>query len=85
LSASISSYTVADSGVVTLLNGTAAGGAGPNDLSTAAEGGNSFLYAVFAGSGTVGAFHINGDGSLTPITGGGGLPVGRSAQGLSAF
>ena len=85
LSASISSYTVANDGSVTLLNGVAATGSGPNDLSVAVEGAISFLYVVDAGTGTVGAFRINGDGSLTPITGGGGLPVGRSAQGLAAF
>jgi 6-phosphogluconolactonase (cycloisomerase 2 family) len=81
----ISSYTVGNNGVVTLLNGTAASGAGPNDLAVAHEGGNSWLYVVNAGTGTVGAFHINGDGSLTAIMGGGGLPAGRSAQGLAAF
>jgi 6-phosphogluconolactonase (cycloisomerase 2 family) len=85
LSASISSYTVGNNGVVTLLNGTAAPGSGPNDLAVASEGSNSWLYVVDAGTGTVGAFHINGDGSLTAITGGNGLPVGRSAQGLAAF
>jgi 6-phosphogluconolactonase (cycloisomerase 2 family) len=85
LSASISSYTVGNNGIVTLLNGTAATGSGPNDLAVASEGGNSWLYVVDAGTGTVGAFHINGNGSLTPITGGSGLPVGRSAQGLAAF
>jgi 6-phosphogluconolactonase (cycloisomerase 2 family) len=85
LSASISSYTVGNTGIVTSLNKTAANGAGPNDLAVASEGGNSWLYVVDAGTGTVGAFHINGDGSLTAISGGGGLPVGRSAQGLAAF
>lgn len=85
LSASISSYSVGTDGSVTLLNGTAASGSGPNDLAVAAEGSVSFLYVVDAGSGTVGAFLINPDGSLTPITGGGGLPVNRSAQGLAAF
>jgi 6-phosphogluconolactonase (cycloisomerase 2 family) len=84
LSASISSYTVGNNGVVTLLNGTAATGKGPNDLAVANEGSNSWLYVVDAGTGTVGAFHINGDGSLTAITGGGGLPT-ISAQGLAAF
>jgi hypothetical protein len=39
---------------------------------------------VNAGTGTVGAFRIN-DGSLAPITGGGGLPANRSAQGLAAY
>jgi 6-phosphogluconolactonase len=85
LSASISSYTVGNNGIVTLLNSTAASGSGPNDLATAQEDGNSFLYAVDAGTGTVGAFHINGDGSLTAIIGGSGLPVNRSSQGLAAY
>src|SRR5205823_14167467 len=85
LSASISSYTVGNNGIVTLLNGTAATGSGPNDLAVATEGTVSFLYVVDAGTGTVGAFRINGNGSLTPITGGAGLPVNRSAQGLAAF
>jgi 6-phosphogluconolactonase (cycloisomerase 2 family) len=84
LSASISSYTVGNNGVVTLLNGTAANPGGPNDLAVASEGSNSWLYVVAAKTGTVGAFHINGDGSLTPITGGAGLPT-TSAQGLAAF
>jgi len=85
LSASIASYTVGSNGVVTLLNGNAASSAGPNDLAVASEGGNSWLYVVAAGTGTVGAFHINGDGSLTAITGGNGLPVNRGAQGLAAY
>ncbi|HEU5276183.1 MAG TPA: hypothetical protein VFU97_21175, partial [Xanthobacteraceae bacterium] len=84
-SASISSYTVSTGGSLTLLNGTAGSGDGPGDLATAVEGTVSFLYVVDAGTGTVGAFRINGDGSLTAITGGGGLPVGRSAQGLAAY
>jgi 6-phosphogluconolactonase len=85
LSASISSYYIGVDGTVTLLNGTAASGSGPNDMATAQEGSVSFLYVVDAGTGTVGAFRINGDGSLTAVTGGGGLPVGRSAQGLAAY
>src|SRR5262249_14604894 len=85
LSASISSYTVGTTGTVTLLNGIAASGAGPNDVAVAVEGRTSFLYVVDAATGTLGAFRINGDGSLTAITGGAGLPVGRSAQGLAAF
>jgi 6-phosphogluconolactonase (cycloisomerase 2 family) len=85
LSASISSYTVGNNGVLTLLQGKAATPTAPNDLAVAREGGNSWLYVVDAGAGTVGAFHINGDGSLTAITGGSGLPANRSAQGLAAF
>lgn len=86
LSASISSYSIGAGGFVTLINGTAASGAGPNDLATAEDGILSFLYVVDAGSGTVGAFQINlADGSLTPLIGGMGLPIGRSAQGLAAY
>ena len=86
MSASISSYSVGNDGSVTLLNGTAASGSGPNDLAVASEAGNSFLYVVDAGTGTVGAFQVNlATGSLIPVTGGAGLPVNRSAQGLAAF
>jgi 6-phosphogluconolactonase (cycloisomerase 2 family) len=89
LSASISSYSVSNNGTVTLLSGTANGSAltaGPNDIAIAQDGTNSFLYVVNAGTGTVGAFQINlADGSLTPLTGGMGLPAGRSAQGLAAY
>ncbi|SPF32066.1 conserved hypothetical protein [Candidatus Sulfopaludibacter sp. SbA4] len=84
LSASISSYTVSANGSVTLLNGIAASGAGPNDLATAQENGVSYLYVLDAGSGAVAAFRINRDGSLTAITGGSGLPAG-GAEGLAAF
>jgi len=91
LSASISSYAVANGGSVALLNGTAATPSGPNDLAIATEGGASFLYVVAAGSGTVGAFQINlANGSLTAITGSTvfpGFSPPRSAfpQGLAAF
>src|SRR3954469_17939362 len=84
LSNNLSSYTVGNNGAVTLLNGTAATAAAPNDLAVAHEGGNSWLYVVNSATGTVGAFHINGDGSLTTIAGGGGLPV-RALEGLAAF
>jgi hypothetical protein len=85
LSASIASYSLAATGAVTLLNGAAASASGPNDLAVAKEGTASFLYALSAGTGTVNAFAIHTDGSLTSITGGGGLPVARSAQGLAAY
>jgi 6-phosphogluconolactonase len=85
LSASISSYSVGHDGSLTLLSPIAATASGPNDLATAEEDGASFLYVVAAGTGTVGAFFINqASGSLTAITGGGGLPT-IAAQGLTAF
>jgi 6-phosphogluconolactonase len=86
LSASVSSYAVSTSGVLTLVNGTAANLSGPNDLATAHENGASFLYVVSAGSGTVSAFLINpATGALAPAFGGSGLPANRSAQGLAAY
>ena len=86
LSASVASYSVGMGGMVTLITGTAATGAGPADLATATENGSSFLYFMDAGSGTVGAFQINlTDGSLTALTGGGGLPAARSDQGVAAY
>jgi 6-phosphogluconolactonase len=85
LSASISSYLVGSDGSLTLLQGAAATAAGPNDLATAEEGGASFLYAVEAGSGTVGAFQINlTNGSLIPLSAASGLPA-HGAQGIAAF
>jgi hypothetical protein len=85
LSASISSYSVGADGSVALINGTAATGAGPNDLATATDGGASYLYVVLAGTGTVGAYQVNlSTGALTAITGGSGLPT-PGAQGLAAF
>ena len=85
LSASISSYSVASNGGLTLLAATAASPSGPNDLAVATEGGASFLYVVAAGTGTVGAFQINlTNGLLTGLMGGSGLPT-NSAQGLAAF
>jgi 6-phosphogluconolactonase len=84
LSASISSYAVGRRDSVTLLNATAATASGPNDMATAAEGGNSFLYVVEGGAGNVGAFQINlTNGSLTALTAASGLP--STAQGLAAF
>lgn len=84
LSASISSYTVGYNGSVTLLDGAAATGSGPNDLATARDGTSSFLYVINGGSGTIGAYRINTlNGSLTALAGGSGLPF--SAQGIAAY
>ena len=85
LSGSISSYAVAPDGSVTLAKGIAATAMGPNDLVAVSEGANSFLYAVNAANGTMGAFQINlTDGSLTALTGSNGLPP-AGAQGIAAF
>jgi 6-phosphogluconolactonase len=87
LSDSISSYSIASNGTLTLLAATAATGHGPNDLAVVGEGNAAFLYALDAGDGTVGAFKINlRDGSLTslqtpPVDG---LPK-AGAAGLAAY
>jgi 6-phosphogluconolactonase (cycloisomerase 2 family) len=85
LSNNLSTYSVGTDGSVTLVSAVAATGAGPNDLAIAEEGGASFLYVIYAGTGTVGAYGIDlTNGSLTTLTGGGGLPT-TSAEGLAAF
>ncbi|MGA3212547.1 MAG: beta-propeller fold lactonase family protein [Terriglobales bacterium] len=85
LSNNLSTYSVGKDGSVTLVSAVAATGAGPNDLAIAGEGGASFLYVIYAGTGTVGAYGIDlANGSLTTLTGGSGLPT-TSAEGLAAF
>jgi hypothetical protein len=50
------------------------------------ENGASFLFVTDSTTGTVGAFQVNlVDGSLSPLTGGTGLPKGSSAEGISAY
>jgi 6-phosphogluconolactonase len=89
LSASISSYSVAGSGRVTLLGGTAASVSGPNDLGTVVEDGGSYLYVVEAGTGMIVAFKVNlANGSLTALTGSNtlpGFPGSSFPQGLAVY
>jgi hypothetical protein len=90
-SGTISSYMSDSKGMLTLLNATAASGmTGPNDLATASDGNNSYLYALAAGSGTVNGWTINhttNSGSLTSLGAftGAGLTANAGAQGLAAF
>jgi 6-phosphogluconolactonase len=87
-SSDISSYAIGDDGSLTLLNATAGTGASsPNDLAVAADKGAAFLYALNAETGTVGAWKINRDGSLTAIGADpvAGLPAAAGAQGLVAY
>ncbi len=86
-SGTISSYSFAPSGALTLLNGAAASlGAmsQPVDVSLSADG--RYLYQLLRGLGAVAAFRIEQNGSLTAlgvVTGG--LPVGDGASGLAAY
>jgi 6-phosphogluconolactonase (cycloisomerase 2 family) len=79
-SQSVSSYTVGNHGSLSLLageSGTAAGGVSDIALSS----GSKFLYARL-GNGTVGAFAVQVDGSLSALPVSGGLPAG--AAGIAA-
>ena len=80
-SASVSSYAVAASGALTLVNATAAStgaGSGPTDATVSPDG--RFL-SVRLGSGAVAAFAIGSDGSLTSE----GTAIGATAVGSSGL
>lgn len=86
-SGTLSSYSLAASGTLTLLNGQAASlGATsqPVDLSLSPDG--QFLFLLLRGTGGVASFRIAADSSLTPLgTVVGGLPVDDGASGLAAY
>ena len=85
LSNTLSSYSVAANGKLTLLAANAAAANGPNDLAAVGERGTSFLYVLDASDGTVAAFQINPrDGSLISLPAVGGLPS-AGAAGLAAY
>jgi 6-phosphogluconolactonase (cycloisomerase 2 family) len=70
----LSSFTVGSDGTPSLLAAVAAPtNAGPIDLTVS----GGYLYAQTGSAGTIDAFGINGDGSLTSIGGVTGLPVGQ--------
>lgn len=82
-SGSVSSYQLASSGALTLLDSVAAGtGAMSAPIDMALSNGSRYLYVHAAGLQTVEAFRVETDGSLTPIGSVGGLPFG--AQGIAA-
>ena len=82
-SSSISSFSIARSGALTLLQG-AAGLTGPNagalDMAVSADG--QQLHALAPRSLQIVSFTIGSDGSLAPLGGASGLPAG--AAGLAA-
>ena len=86
---SISSYTIGDDGSLTLLNLAAGISNGPNDIAIVMDKvsrrGKVFLYSNNSLDGTVGAWLVNADGSLTPIGTFGTLPVNDGAQGIAAY
>jgi DNA-binding beta-propeller fold protein YncE len=71
---------------LTALSGTvvAALPSGSTDLDIAITGNGKFLYTLNSGTGTVGIFAINHDGSLTGIGDAGGLSAAAGYNGIAA-
>lgn len=86
-SGTISSYRIADSGALTLLDGDAASTGAmsqPVDLSLSEDG--KFLFLLLRGTGGVASFKIEANGKLDPrglVVGG--LPVADGASGLASY
>jgi len=83
-SSSITGFSIAHNGALTILNSdgvTASTGAGTSPIDMALSNNSRFLY-VNNGDGTIGAFQVHADGSLSPITVVGGLPA--STTGLAS-
>jgi 6-phosphogluconolactonase (cycloisomerase 2 family) len=84
-SGSISGYRVGRDGSLALLTGdgrTADTGAGSSPIDLATSGDGRFLYSLNGVTDTIGAFHLESNGNLTPLPFTGGLP--DSAVGLAA-
>ncbi len=83
-SGSISLYGVGYNDALTLLNSAAAStGAGSHPSDMAFSSGSQFLYVLANVTQSIGAFVVEADGSLTPISGASGLPA--SAVGIAAW
>lgn len=82
-SSAISSYSLNDSGVLSLLHSVAGNtGAGSTPIDVALNNSSRYLYVTDNGLQMVHSFAVNKDGSLTPIDNDGGLPFG--VQGIVA-
>jgi 6-phosphogluconolactonase (cycloisomerase 2 family) len=79
----LSSFSVASSGVLALLEAIAADvpDAAPIDLDVTRSG--RFLYTVNAVAGTIGMFRVEPDATLAPLGEALGLPVNDGAQGIA--
>ena len=85
---SISGFAIGNDGSLTLLTpggrtGDLGAGANPLDIDFAGDG--RFLYVLKNGTGTVGAFAVNQDGTLTPLADTPGLVAQAGFMGLVAF
>lgn len=87
-SATITGFAIAANGTLTRLtdtgvSGDLGAGAGPLDLDMSRNG--KFLYVFKNGTGSVGAFAVAGDGSLTPLPDTPGLAARAGYMGLAAY
>lgn len=87
-SATITGFAIAASGTLSLLTSTGVSGdlgtgAQPLDLDMSRNG--NFLYVMKNGTGTIGAFAVAGDGSLTPLADTPGLVAHAGYMGLAAY
>lgn len=85
---SISGYAIGNDGTLTLLTpggrtGDLGTGAQPLDIDFGGDG--HFLYVLENGKGTIGAFAVNADGTLTPLADTQGLFAQSGFMGLVAF
>ncbi|HYS70355.1 MAG TPA: beta-propeller fold lactonase family protein [Gemmatimonadaceae bacterium] len=85
---SISGYAIDNDGHLTLITpggrtGDLGVGANPLDIDFGGDG--RFLYVLKNGTGTVGAFTVNSDGTLTPLPDTPGLVARAGYMGLAAF
>jgi 6-phosphogluconolactonase (cycloisomerase 2 family) len=86
--ANITGFSIDAKGTLTRLaasgvTGDLGAGAQPLDLDMSRNG--DFLYVMKNGTGTVGAFAVNGDGSLTPLPDTPGLAARAGYMGLAAY
>jgi len=84
-SGSVSGYQIAFDGTITLLDadgvtGDTGIGTGPIDMALSNNG--RYLFTLNGGDQTIGAFKVHANGSLSPLPGANGIPVG--ANGLAA-
>jgi len=84
-SGSVSGFRISFDGTITLLDadgvtGSTGSGSGPIDMALSNNG--RYLFTLNGGNNTIGSFKVHADGSLSPLSGAGGIPPG--ANGLAA-
>lgn len=87
LSSSVSGYSIVGAGNLSPLAGTVGASlpAGTTDLDVAVSSEGKFLYTLNSGSGTIGIFGINQDGTLAATGAASGVLPGAGFNGIAAF